>query len=424
MDTTMQAAPSGARLKDVYDFEADLKPRPENGALPLPMLTLDLEVYRSNRDALLRYGAGHHLLIAPHVKTAMLPNLAVDFVEAGGWGITVADVRQATVMVDAGIKRVLIANEVGGIHGARHFALLAAAHPDVEFFVFADSVDTVEALAVAWQEVRPARCAAVLLELGAGRAGARNLDAFARVVDAAIRADKNGDILLAGVAAYEGAAAIGDMNDAVHRVDMLLSLQGRALEYLRQSVGSNRRLIVTAGGSMYLDRVAALLGRTVELDGNADLIIRPGAILFSDHGLYERALTAMGARHGFAQADVSDIGPFRPALRVWAEVLSRPESGLAICGMGMRHASYDAGLPRALRVFRDGVDQQLDTTDIIVTRLNDQHAFLSAHDVDLKVGDVVEFGISHPCTCMHLWRTVRVLDAEGNISGQMSTNFD
>ena len=38
------------------------------------------------------------------------------------------------------------------------------------------------------------------------------------------------------------------------------------------------------------------------------------------------------------------------ALEVWAQVISVPERGLAIAGMGKREAPYDAGLPVPLRV--------------------------------------------------------------------------
>lgn len=417
----MQATPQNVPSQGVGTLEKSAARRPESGALPLPMLTLDQDVYRTNRDTIIRYGERHGALLAPHVKTAMIPELAVDLIAAGGWGVTVADVRQAAVMIGAGIRRIILANEVG-IHGARRFARLAADHPEVELLVFADSVEAVEALANAWQAARPARRLVVLMEVGAGRAGARDIDAFSRVLDAAVLAEKEGGIFAAGVAAYEGASALGGADEAIRRVDALMILQGEALARLRQAVGPQRRLIASAGGSMYFDRVVALLGDAVKADGNADLVIRPGAILFGDHGLYERAFKAMDARRGFEMDAFLAANAFRPVLRVWAKVLSRPEAGLAICGIGMRDVSHDAGLPRTLRIFRGGVELETDVTKATVTRLNDQHAFVALGNANLKVGDIVEFGISHPCTCLHLWRMVHVLD-KGAITGEMLTRF-
>jgi D-serine dehydratase len=57
-----------------------------------------------------------------------------------------------------------------------------------------------------------------------------------------------------------------------------------------------------------------------------------------------------------------------------------------------------------------------------VTRLNDQHAFLSvAPDSALAVGDIIAFGISHPCTCLDRWRVI--LGADGVVTRALSTQF-
>ena len=67
---------------------------------------------------------------------------------------------------------------------------------------------------------------------------------------------------------------------------------------------------------------------------------------------------------------------FRPqALELWAQVLSRPEPGLALLAAGRRNAGFDAGLPVPLRARRrDGA--AADLTGAEVTGLDDQHAYL------------------------------------------------
>ncbi|TIO91714.1 MAG: amino acid deaminase, partial [Mesorhizobium sp.] len=94
----------------------------------------------------------------------------------------------------------------------------------------------------------------------------------------------------------------------------------------------------------------------VEQDGKATLVLRSGAIFFHDHGVYDRSLGAVDSRSGFelGGATASARNSFRPVLRVWAEVLSRPEPDLVICGMGMRDVSFDQGFPKPLRVYRSG----------------------------------------------------------------------
>lgn len=61
--------------------------------------------------------------------------------------------------------------------------------------------------------------------------------------------------------------------------------------------------------------------------------------------------------------------------------------------------------------------------EVRIVRLNDQHAFVKLpEDSNLAVGDVLELGISHPCTAMDRWRQVTVLDRSG-ITGNLDTEF-
>ena len=394
---------------------------PAEGSMMLPLLTLDEAAFARNRDRMLRYAVQHGAKIAPHAKTPMAPALAAAMVEAGAWGTTVADIRQAAVMLRAGLGRLIIANEVGGPGGAGRLAALVRAWPGAEVFCFVDSVASVDALAAAWRsgDVAPLR---LLVEVGTGRAGARDDATTAALIDAIATTP---GLMLAGVAAYEGAAAQSTPERTLVAVDALLGRAAALLRAVRARVGPDPRLVATAGGSVFFDRVVAALGPAVSADGRADLVLRSGAIFFNDHGVYERAMASIDARGGFRldATAMSAAGAFAPVLRLWAEVLSRPEPGLAICGMGMRDVSYDLDLPRPLRLYRDGV-HAADGDGLRTTRLNDQHAFLAvAPTCDIRVGDVVEFGISHPCTCLHLYRFIFGVDAEGRVRHAYPTFF-
>ncbi|MCF6117721.1 alanine racemase [Mesorhizobium muleiense] len=395
---------------------------PADGRMSLPVLTLDEEAFIANRDLFLRYAREQGAMIAPHAKTPMAPDLARSLVEAGAWGTTVADVRQAAVMLRAGLTRLIVANEVGGSGGANRLAALVGAWPGVELFVFADSVAAAHALAEAWRgnaKLPPLR---VLVELGAGRAGARTTgeaEAIADAVDAA-----GGRLLIAGVATYEGAAAQPDPGRTEEVISALLAMTADMFLRLRARVGGDVPLIVTAGGSVFFDKVVAALSPAVSGNGNVTLVLRSGAIFFHDHGVYDRSLGALDARNGFAVGgvSVSARNSFRPALRLWAEVLSRPEPGLAICGMGMRDVSFDQGFPVVLAVFRTG--KPLAEARAEVFKLNDQHAFLTiAPSDDIAVGDIIEFGISHPCTCLDRHRMIFGVDAAGHVRHAFPTYF-
>ncbi|MBK0296382.1 hypothetical protein IAE22_30310 [Bacillus sp. S34] len=62
---------------------------------------------------------------------------------------------------------------------------------------------------------------------------------------------------------------------------------------------------------------------------------------------------------------------------------------------------------------------------VTVTRLDDQHCYLALADgaPGLTPGDVVVFGISHPCTVFDKWRQVVVLDDDETVLDTIATWF-
>src|SRR5262249_29141445 len=151
--------------------------------------------------------------------------------------------------------------------------------------------------------------------------------------------------------------------------------------------------VVTAGGSTYFDAVAEALS------GDWRTVLRSGCYLTHDDGLYHRTSPLRES--------------LRPALRVWARVLSCPEPGLALAGMGRRDVSFDQDLP---------VPYGLPASR--VAKLNDQHAYLVLSGDDrAEVGDWVEFGISHPCTVFDKWPIIPMVDDRGRVGDLIRTFF-
>jgi D-serine dehydratase len=59
-----------------------------------------------------------------------------------------------------------------------------------------------------------------------------------------------------------------------------------------------------------------------------------------------------------------------------------------------------------------------------VQALNDQHLFLLvAPESTLAVGDLVGFGISHPCTTFDKWKAMFVVDDAYRVESMISTCF-
>jgi D-serine dehydratase len=94
-------------------------------------------------------------------------------------------------------------------------------------------------------------------------------------------------------------------------------------------------------------------------------------------------------------------------------------------GAGMRDVSFDQGLPRPLRRRRDGSPlRDVAPGSMTIEKLNDQHAFLACGSGgDLRVGDVLELGISHPCTCLDRYRVLFGLGPDGRVRHAFPTFF-
>ncbi len=385
--------------------------RPSACEVLLPALTLDETAYCHNRDFFLEYTRATGARIAPHAKTPMSADIAADLIEAGAWAATVANLQQAEAMLSHGISRILIANGLGGLRNAPRLAALQTKYPESEIICIADSIAAVALLSAA--ATAAGSSIPVLVEVGAGRSGARTFESADLVIQAILRDPM---LVLRGVVTYEGSVEGPTEMARIEGIDALLDFVSRVFLHLRRLAPADT-LIISAGGSLYFDRVIEALGPVVEEDTNAFLLLRSGAIFFHDHGIYRSGLAAMDRRGGLlvGKDRVSAENSFKPALKLWAEVLSVPEPGLAICGFGMRDVSFDQGMPVPLAIFRDGLLRtEYDRSSLSVIKLNDQHAFLRLEKPStLSIGDVVAFGISHPCTCFDRWRQFYVLNRPG-----------
>jgi D-serine deaminase-like pyridoxal phosphate-dependent protein len=95
---------------------------------------------------------------------------------------------------------------------------------------------------------------------------------------------------------------------------------------------------------------------------------------------------------------------------------------MAIVGMGKRDAPFDEGLPVVHEIRRDGVVTPF--SGLTVTKLNDQHTYLAVDtDVEVVPGDLLRFGISHPCTAFDKWRAMPVIDEERRVVDVLYTYF-
>lgn len=388
------------------------------GELPFPVAVLKESALRHNLEWMADFTRATGVLLAPHGKTTMAPQLFARQIEAGAWGITFATMQQVSLGVRAGLRRIILANQLVGTEDILQAMDLIDATPDLELHVLVDSLtqlNLIEAQAVRRDQATPLNA---LLEMGVagGRTGCRTVD-DAMQVARAIAASRS--VRLSGVECFEGLSVTGDSEaDRIVVERWMHTMQHVARQCDAEGLYGTAEVTLSAGGSAVFDIVAQSL--PTQLSRPVRTILRSGCYVTHDSGFYERFLRQVIARSGAAWRERAGL---IPALEVWTQVQSQPEPGLAILAFGKRDASFDLDLPTPFARVRDGVRTPLDA-NWRISKLNDQHAYLQipvGHDV--RVADLVGCGISHPCTTFDKWRWLPLVDDDYGVTGAIRTYF-
>ena len=414
-----------------------------DGAFTLPLAVLRDGALRQNIGEMARYCAAAGVDLAPHGKTTMAPQLFARQLAAGAWAVTAATAGHVQAYRAFGVPRILLANELTDPVGLGWLAAEMAADPGFDCYVYADSVDGARLLDEAFAAGRPGQPLPVLVELGfpGGRTGCRTI---AEAVAVAETVGSAPSLRLAGAAGYEGGIGQDRSPATLDAVAGFCRELRKLGEIVRELAPGPGEVIVSAGGSVFFDVVAAELAAGRSAEAGSRVVLRSGAYVTHDHGLYAGltpgAAGAAGGLHadsglgGAGAAGGLDVGPrpgpagaalpaLTPAFELWAPVLSRPEPGLAVLCAGRRDVSFDAGMPVLLRV-RDRGGQESGPEGMRVTMLADQHAYLTVPaDSALAPGDVVCLGISHPCTMFDKWRVIPVVDDAYRVVDAVHTFF-
>lgn len=379
----------------------------------LPVAVLSSSRVQHNLNWMKSFISTYGLKLAPHGKTTMSPALFHQQLAHGAWGITLATAPQVQAAYHFGVRRVIMANQLVGRANMVIISRLLQ-NPEFDFFVIVDSAVNVEQLgqffAQAGQRLN------LLLELGVegGRTGVRDEQSRTAVLDAIARYPQS--LALAGVEVYEGVLKDEPSirNFLRRAVRELMTLEAHSL--LRAE-----RIILTGAGSAWFDLVAEEW-TGLDMGRPLDIILRPGCYLTHDVGIYKAAEARIHASNPVARSMQTSL---LPALQLWAYVLSIPEPGLAILGLGKRDAAFDAGLPIPAMHYRPGTEAPVATpADWQLTAMMDQHAFMKvAADADLQVGDMLALDISHPCLTFDKWRQLLVVDDNYTVIDAVETFF-
>jgi uncharacterized pyridoxal phosphate-containing UPF0001 family protein len=180
--------------------------------LDTPALLVDLDVMDANIARIVAECREHRVAWRPHSKVHKTPEIAQRLIAAGARGITCAKLGEAEVMAAAGIRDILIANQiVGTTKIGRLIALTSAADP----IVAVDSVANATFLSEASSGQGKVLKVVIEVDVGMNRCG---VEPGARAAALAAEISGLAGLRFMGLMAWEGhAATIADLAERARR---------------------------------------------------------------------------------------------------------------------------------------------------------------------------------------------------------------
>ena len=336
-------------------------------ALDTPALLVDLDVMATNIERIAAACRAQDVSWRPHCKAHKTPEIAKLQIAAGAIGVTCAKLGEAEVMAAAGIRDILIANQiVGPAKIARLVALARHADP----IVCVDSIDNADALSAAFEHERQRLRVAIEVDIGMHRAGVEPgvpVTSLARAI-----ATRRG-LRFVGVVGWEShATTVADPTEKerlVREAVAMLVASARACSDAGHAVE-----VVSCGGT-------GTFPYCIEQPGVTE--VQVGGAIFSD-------------MHYRTHYHVD----FAPALTLLATVTSRPTPTRIIVDAGRKAMSGDAALPAPIGL-----------PAVSVVKLSAEHTKveLAAPCTTPRVGDKIEFVVGYSDTTVHLHEEIVAL---------------
>lgn len=311
-----------------------------------PALIVDLDPFERNLDLMANAVRGGGVALRPHAKSHKCPDIALAQVERGAVGICCQKVSEAEAFVAAGIRDVLVTNE---IVGAAKLARLAALAQTVTVGVLVDDATNARHLGAAARAAGVTLDALVEIDVGAHRCGVAPGAPAAELARVIARTPA---LRLRGVHAYHGAAqhlrAPDERQAAIAQAVALASETKQAIE----AAGIACPVVTGAGTGTWQH----------ERDSGVYTEVQPGSYVFMDADYHRNALAP--DQHSFEQS-----------LFVLATVMSTPVRERAVVDAGLKAFAFDSGPP-----------QVYGARGLEYVKASDEHGVLAvASDADVRV---------------------------------------
>lgn len=333
--------------------------------LETPVPVVDLDRLSLNLDRMAAYVTLHGLQLRPHVKTHKSPRIAAHQLRLGAVGLTCATPREAEVMSDV-CDDILVAYPPVG---AARLERLATLPERVRLTVAADNADCLPALSVAAKVGGREINVLVEADLGMHRVGVESAE---KAVTLAKQIRGSHGLRFGGLLVYPGHIRqhVSDQTEALAQLGRDIAIYRDALA----DVGLTPAVI--SGGS------TPAAWRMHEVPGMTE--VRPGTYVYND-----RTTAEVGACHW------DDC-----AYTVLATVVSTAVKGQVVVDAGTKSLGREP-----LRAEGDGYGALLDHSEVLVTRMSEEHGILdiSRSSFRPRIGDLVRIVPNHVCISVHLF---------------------
>ncbi len=292
------------------------RPGDSVASIETPALIVDLDPFERNLELMANAMRGSGLALRPHAKSHKCPEIAKRQVALGAIGICCQKVDEAAAFVEAGIRDVLVTNEIVVPSKLARLAHLARA---ATIGVLADDLRAVGMISTAATNAAVTLDVLVEIDVGAHRCGVipgPEAVALAQAIAAAP------GLRFRGLHAYHGAAQ--HLRTPAERRAAIAT----AVDLAR----STRNAIVASGMACPTVTGAGTGTWHLERDSQVYTELQPGSYIFMDADYGRNALAP-------------DDHEFEQSLYVAATVMSAPVPERAVVDAGLKAFAFDSGPP-------------------------------------------------------------------------------
>jgi D-serine deaminase-like pyridoxal phosphate-dependent protein len=286
------------------------------GDVDTPALVVDLDALERNLDLMANAVRGAAVALRPHGKAHKCPDIAFAQIERGAVGICCQKVGEAEAFVAAGVRDVLVTNE---IVGAAKLARLAAMAKKARVGVLADDAGVIREIGAAATAAGVAIDVLVEIDVGANRCGVPPGAPATAIAQAIARTP---GLSFRGIHAYHGAAQHLRAPEARSAAIAQATSLVRATKAAIEASGIACATVTGAGTGTW----------QYERDSGVYTELQPGSYVFMDADYQKNALAP-------------DQHHFEQSLFVLATVMSAPARERAVVDAGLKAFAVDSGLP-------------------------------------------------------------------------------